>query len=110
MWVISAPLRYMQSLNSVFKNKRVSLYLVNTCVVKKGQQRSTEGTGTTFIIDHSHINVFGVSTNAQAHQTDLNYRQQKLETEGPEHKPEKRTHIETDYLNRKQLIIMLVVL
>jgi len=63
-------------------------YLVDTCVVKKRQQCGTVGTGTSFIIDHSHINAFGVSTNTQAHQTDLNYRQQELETEGPEHKSE----------------------
>lgn len=68
--------------------KQMCAYLVDTCVVKEGQQRPTVGTGTTFIIDHSHVNSFGVSTNTQAHQTDLNYRQKKLETEGPEHKPE----------------------
>lgn len=68
-------------------------YLVDTCVVKKGQQCGTVGTGTSFIIDHSHVNVFGVSTNTQAHQTDLNYRQQELETEGPEHIPDEHTQI-----------------
>lgn len=68
-------------------------YLVDTCVVKEGQQCSTVGTGTSFIIDHSHVNAFGVSTNTQAHQTDLNYRQKELETEGPEHKQGERTQI-----------------
>lgn len=72
--------------------KQMCAYLMDTCVVKEGQQCSTVGTGTTFIIDHSHVNAFGVSTNTQAHQTDLNYRQKELETEGPEHKPGEHIH------------------
>lgn len=62
-------------------------YLVDTSVIKKGQKWSAVAAGAAFIIDHSHVNAFGVSANAQTHQTDLNYRQQELKTQWPENKP-----------------------
>lgn len=66
-------------------------YLVNVGLIQEGEQRAAEGRGRALVVDHGHLDAYGVAAHAQADERDLDDGQEELEAQGAGTTEEMRT-------------------
>lgn len=74
--------------------------LDDTGVVQEGEEGSAEGVCAGFIVHYGHLDAFGIPTDTQAHERDLDDWQQELEAQRPDLK-RTQEHFKGDVLIMK---------